>query len=92
MNTVPHSITDTIEEKLIAGILGFMAALTFANVIARYAFNSNILWALELTVFLFAWLVLIGAVYAVKKGIHIGVDALINILPSPTRRIISLIE
>ena len=91
MNTVPHSITDTIEEKLIAGILGFMAALTFANVIARYAFNSNILWALELTVFLFAWLVLIGAVYAVKKGIHIGVDALINILPSPTRRIISLI-
>jgi len=91
MNTVPHSITDTIEEKLIAGILGFMAALTFANVIARYAFNSNILWALELTVFLFAWLVLIGAVYGVKKGIHIGVDALINILPSPTRRIISLI-
>ena len=67
MNTVPHSITDTIEEKLIAGILGFMAALTFANVIARYAFNSNILWALELTVFLFAWLVLIGAVYARKK-------------------------
>ena len=48
--------------------------ITFANVIARYAFNANILWALELTVFLFAWLVLLGASYAVKKGAHLGVD------------------
>ena len=50
---------DRIEEQLIAGILGLMTVITFANVIARYGFNSNILWALEMTVFLFAWLVLL---------------------------------
>lgn len=48
------SVVDQIEEKLIAVILGLMTALTFANVVARYAFDSNILWALEMTVFLFA--------------------------------------
>ena len=58
------SWTDQIEESLIAIILGAMTLITFANVIARYVFNSNILWALETTVFLFAWLVLIGASYA----------------------------
>ena len=51
---------------LIAIILGLMTVITFANVIARYVFNSNILWALETTVFLFAWLVLLGASYCVK--------------------------
>ena len=42
-----------IEETLIAVILGMMTVITFANVVTRYGFNQNILWALELTVFLF---------------------------------------
>ena len=61
------SWVDRIEENLIAVILGTMALLTFANVVARYVFNSNIFWALELTVFLFAWLVLLGATYCSKE-------------------------
>mgnify|MGYP001501070257 CR=1 FL=1 len=47
------SLIDQIEEMLIAGILGAMTLITFANVVTRYGFNKNILWALELTVFLF---------------------------------------
>ncbi len=82
---------DRIEETLIAALLGIMTLLTFANVIARYAFNSNILWALELTVFMFGWLVLLGAPYAVKKGTHLGVDAAIHILPVRTRQIFALV-
>ncbi len=62
-----HSFVDRIEETLIALLLGLMTLITFANVIARFGFNSNILWALELTVFLFGWLVLLGASYAVKN-------------------------
>ena len=83
---------DRLEETIIAAILGIMTIVTFANVVARYVFNSNILWALELTVFLFAWLALLGACYAVKKGAHLGVDALIDILPAPVRRVLALIS
>lgn len=86
------SFIDTIEEQLIAGILGLMTLITFANVVARYGFNSNILWALESTVFLFGWLVLLGASYAVKKGVHLGVDAIINMVSPATRRILGLIS
>lgn len=87
-----QGITDQIEETLIAILLGLMTLLTFANVIARYVFNSNILWALELTVFMFAWLVLMGASYAVKKHSHLGVDVIINMLQPPARRILALIS
>lgn len=83
-------ITDAIEETLIAFFLGAMTLLTFANVIFRYVFNDNILWALELTVFMFAWMVLVGASYGVKKHFHIGVDVIINIVPEGKRKALSL--
>lgn len=84
------SWTDQIEESLIAIILGAMTLITFANVIARYVFNSNILWALETTVFLFAWLVLVGAAYAVKKNMHIGVDIIVRAMPPVTQKYLAI--
>ena len=81
---------DRIEETLIAFFLGAMTLITFANVIARLL-NSNILWALEATVFLFAWMVLLGASYAVKHTFHIGVDVVVQLLPKDKRRIVTLV-
>jgi C4-dicarboxylate transporter DctQ subunit len=79
-------MTDYMEETLIALFMGLMTLLTFANVLFRYVLNSNILWALELTVFMFAWMVLVGASYGVKKHFHIGVDVLINIAPDGLKK------
>lgn len=87
----PRSFTDRFEEILISVILGVMTLITFANVVMRYGFNKNILWALELTVFLFGWLVLLGASYAIKKGAHLGVDIVVNILPPKPRRTMGLV-
>jgi len=83
-------VINEIEETLIAVILGAMTLVTFANVIARYVFNANILWALETTVFLFAWLVLIGASYCVKVRAHLGVDVILNMVGPGARRILAL--
>lgn len=81
---------NAVEETLIAAILGAMTLVTFANVIARYVFNSNILWALEVTSFLFAWIVLLGASYCVKTAAHLGVDAVVNIVSPGLRRAMGL--
>ncbi len=83
-------VVNEIEETLIAVILGAMTLVTFANVVARYVFNDNILWALETTVFLSAWLVLIGASYCVKTRAHLGVDVIINMVSPGPRRIFAL--
>jgi len=85
-------ITDAIEETLIAFFLGAMTLLTFTNVVFRYVFNDNILWALELTVFMFAWMVLVGASYGVKRHFHIGVDVIINMAPVRLRKVYALLS
>ena len=87
----PSGFIHSLEETLIAALLGGMTIITFSNVVARYVFNSNILWGLETTVFLFAWLVLIGASYGVKQTFHIGVDVFVNTLPAGPRRIVTLV-
>ncbi|WP_193182207.1 TRAP transporter small permease [Nisaea sediminum] len=84
-------LSDRIEELTTAAILGAMTLITFANVIARYVFDSGILWALEVTVFLFGWLVLLGAAYAVKTRSHLGVDVLTNGFAPGTRRVVALV-
>ena len=94
MSTSTHSgwsrAIDNIEETLIAFLLGLMTLITFANVVARYVFNNNILWALEVTVFLFAWMVLLGASYAVKHSVHIGVDVVLQMLPRGVRKALTI--
>lgn len=87
----PTSKMDSLEETIIAVLLGLMTLITFANVVARYGFGSNILWALEATVFLFAWLVLLGASYGVKQTMHIGVDVLVKALPLALQKIVTVI-
>ena len=91
-----RNFTDLLEENLMALTLGLMTIITFANVVVRYGHGAlrqlgyegpgNILWALEATVFLFAWLVIIGASYAVKKNLHLGVDIAVNMLPESLKR------
>ncbi|MEL6965099.1 MAG: TRAP transporter small permease, partial [Pseudomonadota bacterium] len=90
-NNKGGGLLNAIEETLIALILGLMTVLTFANVIARYVFNSNILWALETTVFLFAWLVLLGASYCIKTRTHLGVDVVLNMVSPGARRLLAIV-
>jgi C4-dicarboxylate transporter DctQ subunit len=83
---------NNLEENFIALILAAMTGLTFANVIARYVFNDNILWALEATVYLFAWLVLFGMSYAVKTSAHLGVDVVVNRQSPHVRKMLGLLS
>lgn len=85
-------IFDEIEQIAIAMCLAAMTLLTFANVIARYIFNDNIIWALELSVFLFAWLVLLGMSFGVKKKFHIGVDFIVNLASARYKKILALVS
>lgn len=84
-------IVNELEETAIAILLGLMTIITFINVVLRYGFNTGIIWGLEATSFLFAWLVLFGVSYAVKVTAHLGVDAVVNLFASPGRRILAIL-
>ena len=94
------SFMDNFEETLIAIILGLMTLITFVNVVLRYTagtgfgaymkevwgINGGLIWGLEATSILFAWLVLLGVSYCIKITAHLGVDSVVNIFRAPTRR------
>lgn len=83
-------IFNYIEEWIIALLLASMTLLTFSQVIARYIFNSGAIWALEVTTYLFAWLVLLGASYVIKCGSHIAINSLVNLFSEKNRKKITL--
>ena len=62
-----------LEEGAIAFLLAAMTLLTFAQVVLRYVFNSGMVWALEATFYLFAWLIMVGISYCVRVHAHIGI-------------------
>ncbi len=74
----------------LALLLGLMVLVTFTNVVLRYVFNDSLIWALEVTLVLFAWFVLIGISYCVRVNAHLGVDLLLSKLSRPGRRWLGL--
>ncbi len=80
---------NSLEEGIISLLLASMTLLVFVEVVFRFVFTMGISWAQELTLHLSAWMVLFGASYGVKVGSHIGVDALVKLLPRTGRRVIS---
>lgn len=80
------AIVHNIEESVIALLMGLMTLVTFINVVLRYGFNSQLIWGLELTLVLFAWLVLFGIAYGFKVVSHLGVDAVINLVGKGPRK------
>lgn len=80
-----------LEEGAIAFLLAFMTVLTFVQVVLRYLFNTGFVWALELTTYLFAWMVLLGMSYGIKVGSHLGVDVLVRYMPLRWQRIVGVV-
>jgi C4-dicarboxylate transporter, DctQ subunit len=82
---------NALEEGVIALLFAAMTVVTFSQVVARYVLNTGAVWALELTVYLFAWLVLFGMSYGVKVHAHLGIDAFAKVFPSRVQRIFGLL-
>ena len=84
-------IANRAEEGVISLLLVGMVLLVFVSVVLRFGFNVGALWLDELTMHLSMWLVLFGASYGVKVGAHIGVDAVVRIIPERPRRLVSML-
>ncbi len=83
-------IVNRIEEDLISFFFAAMVLVTFVQVVLRYVFNSGFVWALELTTYCFAWMVLLGISYGVKIGSHLGIDAFVKLFPARVERLLVL--
>ncbi|MFN0264727.1 TRAP transporter small permease [Tepidamorphus sp. 3E244] len=79
------------EETVVAALLAIITLVAFVQVILRYGFNTGMQGALEFQRVAFAWLILFGMSYGIKIGSHLGVDAVIRLLPATVFRGVALI-
>lgn len=88
---------DSLEEILIATLMGAATLLIFVAVLHRYVsgwpipgvqdalLRINMSWAQEACIYMFVWMAKFGAAYGVRTGIHVGVDVAINRMSTPWR-------
>ncbi|OUR72407.1 C4-dicarboxylate ABC transporter [Marinomonas sp. 42_23_T18] len=81
---------DKAEENLMVLVITSIMLVSFGQVIARYGFNTGWHAALEFTTIAFSWLILLGMSYGIKTGLHLGVDIVLNAVPSKVRKVLSL--
>lgn len=79
-------LLDHLEEWIMSLMLLAMTSLAFMQVVRRYIFNTGFSWNLELTTVCFAVMIFVGISYGVRVGSHIGVDALVRIMPPGMQR------
>jgi C4-dicarboxylate transporter DctQ subunit len=63
-----------------------------AQVVARYVFNEGVVWSEQAFVKFTVWACLIGAARAVRDGLHVRVDLLLDRLRPPARRAMELLN
>ncbi|MAH87904.1 MAG: hypothetical protein CMF26_04775 [Kiloniella sp.] len=92
-----RSWVEWIEESIMAYMLAAMTAVAFFAVIVRRFFGGEVwglkpsIWGLELTLYIFLFFILFGMSYVLRKGVHIGIDVLVNLLPQPMRKAFNIL-
>jgi TRAP-type C4-dicarboxylate transport system permease small subunit len=73
---VISQVMDKTLSYIVAFLLVAMSAVVFGNVISRYFLNTTWGWYEEVSRFLLIWIVFLGAVVAMIRSDHLGIDLL----------------
>lgn len=78
-------ILDKVEEWAASVLLMVMVTVAFANVVTRYFIKLPLAFTEELEVNLFVWLVLLGTSIAFRRGSHLNMSFLVDLMPGPLK-------
>jgi len=76
---------------IVVACFAWMTLAVLAQVFGRYVFNYSISWTEETARYAQIWVVLMGAGIAMRRGLHVAVDALAAMLPLGWGRALSLL-
>lgn len=82
----------TPPEIALAILFGAMIIIMALGVFFRYVLNNSLSWNIELSRFIFTWATFLGAVIAMRDGVHIRIDLLVDHVPEKIRQILNLIN
>lgn len=73
-------------------MLGILSLIYAAQVAFRYILNSPIIWADELSGYLFVWMTFLGCAVALGEKSHVNIDLLLNYCPQKIRNLLGWIS
>lgn len=91
---VLRRLNDLLQKTATAIVATLMAAITviiFAQVFGRYVLFYSLPWSEEMARYMMVWISALGAAVALRKGAHVGLDILVQRLPSPARMVVELL-
>lgn len=77
-----NSIYEYILENIVLFLAISLLFVMFATVVNRYFLRGSMAWSTEVLKFLFIWVNFLGAALGVRRGSHIGVQLLYNVISS----------
>ncbi|MEM9148575.1 MAG: TRAP transporter small permease [Pseudomonadota bacterium] len=89
LNFVGRAARFALEASICAVLLA-LTAVVFAQVVARYIFESPLSWSEEMARFLMMWLGMLCAAYAFRLGSHFTLRIVVERLPGGLRRAAAL--
>ena len=78
---------NNIEEYIVIPLVAVMVVVVILQVIFRYVIKGSLPWSEELARYLMVWITFVGASIGVKKGAHVGIEALVIALPKKVQTI-----
>ena len=75
MRKIVETIDVVLKNALIVLMVAMVASVSW-QVISRYVFSSPSSWTEEVARFLMIWIGVLGAAYAFRTGVHLGLDIL----------------
>ena len=86
MSAIVIRLEDAIGRLLLAAVV----VLVFTGALSRFV-GHPIIWSVDMAQAAFVWLCFFGALKAMRRKAHIGVDYFVAKLPFPARRAIELL-
>jgi TRAP-type C4-dicarboxylate transport system permease small subunit len=83
-------ILDLVLKKVLIALMVALVAAVSWQVISRYVFASPSSWTEEVARFLLIWIGVLGAAYAFRTGVHLGLDILPKKLTGGSAKVLKL--
>ncbi len=84
-------IFNKTEEAFVGISMMAVTILLFINIILRFFFSAGISWTEEFIRYTIIWITFIGASICFRRGIHVGIDVLIDYLPEKGKKTLNFI-
>jgi TRAP-type C4-dicarboxylate transport system permease small subunit len=86
LKSVADALTRALEVVMVL-CLAVMLVMVFGNVVLRLFFNTGIDLSEEIPRFAFVWMTFLGAIVGMRRRAHLGVDIVVQMLPTLGRKV-----